>query len=477
MTQNWLATFALWSWPLVAIWFYKTLPLNRAMTWTILGGMLLLPVGAVIKLSPGIPQLDKDSIPNLAALLGCVIARRRPRFLSRIGFAEVLLLMSLVYPIITSALNGDTIYAGVNTILPGIGFYDGVSAVEYQFIYLLPFFLGRQFLRNAADSTEILRILAIAGLLYSIPMLIEIRLSPQLHYWVYGYVPSAFDQEVRDGGYRPMVFMGHGLIVAFFTMTSVVAAAALWRARIRVAAAPPITVAAYLSVLLVLSKGVAALLYGLVLVPLVCLAKPRVQVRVAVVFATIALAYPLARMSDLVPTSLMLESSASYDQDRAQSLEFRFVQEEQLLQRASQRFMFGWGRFGRNLVYDEWGKDISVTDGFWIITIGEYGLFGFLAVFGLLAFPIVSAAAALRFTQSARDGAFLAALALVLGINMINQLPNASINPWTWLLSGALLGRAEALRATIRRPAIRRGFQSLIPTLADNVVEGFEDPV
>ena len=130
--------------------------------------------------------------------------------------------------------------------------------------------------------------------------------------------------------------------------------------------------------------------------------------------------------------------------------------EKQLLERASQRFIFGWGRFGRGLIYDsESGKDTSITDGFWIITIGQFGLFGFLAEFGLLTFPIFSAAAALRFTESARDGVFLAALALILGINIFDLLPNASITPWTWLLSGALLGRAEALRAAFRRPAIR----------------------
>ena len=45
-----------------------------------------------------------------------------------------------------------------------------------------------------ADSEEILRVLIIAGLVYSVPMLFEIRLSPQLHNWIYGYYPSQFVQ-------------------------------------------------------------------------------------------------------------------------------------------------------------------------------------------------------------------------------------------------------------------------------------------
>ena len=57
--------------------------------------------------------------------------------------------MSVIGPFITSELNGDIIYVGGNTILPGVGHYEALSAVVNQFIFLLPFFLGRQFLRNA----------------------------------------------------------------------------------------------------------------------------------------------------------------------------------------------------------------------------------------------------------------------------------------------------------------------------------------
>src|SRR5258708_11362367 len=115
--------------------------------------------------------------------------------------------------------------------------------------------------------------------------------------------------------------------------------------------------------------------------------------------------------------------------------------------------MFGWGRFGRNRIYDEdTGKDLSITDGTWIITMGQFGFFGFLAEFGLLSLAVVRATSALKYTQTAHDQVFLAALALILAINMIDLLPNSSLSPWTWLLAGALLGRAEALRARARKP-------------------------
>ena len=208
---------------------------------------------------------------------------------------------------------------------------------------------------------------------------------------------------------------------------------------------------AYLSGLLVLCKSLASFGYALILVPLVRYTKPRIQLRVALVFATIALSYPMLRMAELVPTKQILEMADSISADRASSLELRFENEEGLMARASQRLLFGWGRWGRSCVYDEAsGKDISFTDGRWIIVIGSFGLFGFFTEFGLLALPIFRAASALRFAKSPQDKIYLSALSLILAVNIFDLVPNSGLTSWTWLMAGALLGRAEALRVAIR---------------------------
>lgn len=448
---NLVATLALLVWPLVALYLYRTRPLAQATLWTILGAQMLLPVGAEIKLHEGIPGLDKVSLPNIATLIGCLLLVQRPsRMWRRFGFAGVLILMNLVGPFITAELNGDPIIVG-NTVLPSETHYDAVSAAFNQFLFVLPFFVGRLVLRGSTENEETLRVLAIAGLLYSIPMLLEIRLSPQLHFWLYGYYPSEFLQQMRENGFRPVVFMGHGLIVAFFAMTTAVAAAALWRIRSPIMRLQPGIVTGYLSVLLVLCKSLGALSYGAVLVPLVRLATPRLQLRVALVLVSVALLYPLLRTTDLFPTTGMVEVAKSISGERANSLEFRFTNEDRLLQRASQRLFFGWGRFGRSRVYDESGKDVSVTDGFWIIVLGTYGLFGFIAEFGLLVFPVVRAVSAVKFVESKREAVLLGALALIIATNVVDLLPNATISPWTWLLAGALLGRVESIWASARR--------------------------
>jgi hypothetical protein len=453
MTPNWLSTFALIFWPVVALYLYETRPVNQATLWTILGGFLLLPVGAAIKLEM-IPQFDKISIPNLAALIGCMLVLRgTPRLWYGFGLPEVLLLMWLLGPFITSEFNTDSLTYG-SIFLPATTLYDALSAVVAQFIFMIPFFLGRQLMRNSADNEEILRSLVIAGLIYSPLLILEMRMSPQLHTWVYGYFPHSFGQQMRAGGFRPVVFLGHGLVVAFFVMTTAVAAAAFWRTQTKTLHLPAAGITTYLGAILILCKSLGSLLYGVVLVPMVRFVKPRGQVGLAIICATIAFSYPLLRAADLVPTEVMISAAKMVEEERGDSLKTRFDQEQQLLEHASHRLLFGWGRFGRSRVYDaESSKDVSITDGHWIITMGEYGVFGFVAEFGLLALTVFRAASALRFIQPERDRIYLTTLALIVAINMVELLPNATLSPWTCLLAGALLGRAEALRGASRVPS------------------------
>jgi hypothetical protein len=231
-------------------------------------------------------------------------------------------------------------------------------------------------------------------------------------------------------------------------MTAAVAAAALWRTGERVAGVPSGLVTGYLGAVLVLCKSLGAFVYGAVLMPLVRFARPHLQVRIALVLVVIALLYPTLRAADLFPTRSFLDAAMSASADRAQSLEFRFENEDQLLARAWERFWFGWGRFGRNRIFDdESGEDVSVTDGRWIITMGQFGFIGFLGEFGLLALSVIAAASALKYAPSEQDRVHVAALALIVAINTVDLLPNSALSPWTWLLVGALLGRAEELRS------------------------------
>lgn len=438
---NTLAHIALFSWPLISIPLFFVLRLPVAFAISILGADLLLPAGLEVKFEM-IPAFDKSTIACLSAAIGCSLsARRLPFSLSSFRAFNVLVVAYLISPFVTSALNGDPVQSG-DRILPGVGLYDAGSAFILQFILISPLLLGRQIIRTDRDVLDIFRVLVISGTLYSVLLLLEVRISPQLHYWVYGFYPSQFAQSIRGGGFRPMAFMGHGLLASLFLMSSVVAAAVFWRLRRQIIGFPAAGVTAYLAAVLIACKSLGSFLYGLLLTPLVRWSSPRTQIRVAAVLAVISLAYPVLRTYDLFPQELIVSIARSISEDRASSLDFRFVNDDRLLAKASERFWFGWGRYGRNRIYDEYGSEV-VTDGRWIITFGQFGAFGFICEFGLLALPIFYAFGLSRHMRSKQAAILLGALALIQAARMIDQLPNASINPWAWLIAGALFGKAE----------------------------------
>lgn len=449
---NALAYVALIVWPLVILIMFRRLSTERALIWSILGGYLLLPPVARFD-PPLIPLLDKATIPTLTAFVICAkLYGRGVVALPKSRPACLLLLLFIVSPAGTVITNFEPILFARGG-MPGLSIQDALSAMLSQIITILPFLLAGNLLATERAQREILVALMVAGLAYSIPMLVEIRLSPQLNVWIYGFFQHGFDQMIRYGGYRPIVFLEHGLWVAFFALMAFCSALALARL------APPeermrrMMVAIYLGVMLVLCKSASPLIYACLLVPLLLFASSRTQLRVAALLATIVVAYPLLRSFELVPVDGILSLARSIDLERASSLQFRLENEEMLLRHASSKPIFGWGAWGRNFVYDfVTGDRITTVDGRWIVVIGISGYLGYLAEFGLLALP---ALALLR--QAGRGGVaaippYAGPLSLIFAANLVDLLPNATLIPFTWLIAGALHGYAQALRT--RTPTV-----------------------
>lgn len=446
-TATWAAIIVIFAWPMVSAALYLARPPLEATLWTILGGLLLLPATFTIKI-PMVPALDKTSVPNLCAFVAYLaLANRLSRKLSKLGAAEIFVVLYILGPVLTSAYNNDAIFVG-SRLLPSVGLYDGISALLSEILILLPFFVGRRLFQGSADTQLILRVLTMAGLLYSLPILFEIRMSPQLSNWIYGFFPSGMASEARSGGFRPVVFMANGLAVASFMATSFLAATALWRTRVAITPVPPGGLSGFLALVIILCKSAGALTYTVLGGVIIRLVTPKTQVRIAVFLVSVGLLYPVLRVTDLFPDHVILDTASLFSHERTESLRFRFEQEDQLLDRAMQRPLLGWGRYGRSRVYDEnSGSDTSFTDGAWIITLGQFGLLGFLAQFGLLALPVFRALSAFDYVRSDKDRIYLSTLTLIVALTFIEQLPNSSISAWTWLLVGALLGRTEYLKA------------------------------
>lgn len=447
------------AWPLVALWLFRRLGVERGLIWTILGGYLLLPPLVAVNF-PVVPDLDKDSIPALAALvIGLALTGKGVSLLPDNPFGKMLILIFVMSPFATILTNAEAVPRGPMWI-NGVSIYDSLAAVANQGLAILPFFLARRYLAEASAQRQLLVALVVAGLVYSVPMLIEARLSPQINVWVYGFFQHDFFQTIRFGGYRPVVFLPHGLWVAFFTLTCLLAAAALWRENVTGSRLKLTGIALYLALMLVICKSAGPLVYAAAMLPLLLLVSRRAQVLLAAGIATLVILYPLLRGLHLVPMEAIIATAQGINADRAASLAFRVTNEEALLNHANLKPWFGWGGYGRNLLYDpQTGAGLSIADGAWIITLGIYGWLGYLAQFGLLVLPLMLLAYETLKNPQEGIAAPVAALALILAANLLDLLPNATLEPLTWLMAGALLGQAEILRQERRVIAGIRGIR------------------
>jgi hypothetical protein len=457
-SPNIIAYLMLIIWPMVCWQLWRRLDPARALIWTILGGYLIMPPMTALDF-PLIPDLDKIAIPNLMALICAVwLLKDKITFLPAGAVGKGLILLFVLAPFATVLTNGDPLEFQQRTI-QGMRFYDSVAAVANQAIALLPFFLGRRYLGTPAGTRAVLVALVAAGLAYSVPMLIEARFSPQMNVWVYGFFQHDFFQTIRQGGYRPVVFLPHGLWVAFFALMALLASLVMLRESPAEAQPKAVLILIYLFYMLLVCKSAGPLVYLVSIGPLLIFAPTRVQILVAAVMAALVIAYPILRGAHLVPLDQILDFASSFSVDRAYSLQFRIENEEILLDRAQERPWFGWGGYGRNFLRDPiTGEMTNIADGAWIIVLGMNGWLGYIAEFGLTALPLLALAREVL-VRGAVISRTTAALALILAANMVDLLPNATHIPFTWLMAGALMGEAERM-ASLRRDVVRAAEQA-----------------
>ncbi|MDP3194730.1 hypothetical protein [Tabrizicola sp.] len=441
---NAFAYLVLLSFPLFAVVLFRLLPLQRALIWTMISGHLLLPSSMHIKI-PMVPLIDRALVPAVTALVLCALMAPRQqiatnlqaRFGRQVIF--VLLAMTLLTPFLTVLQNTEPLIQG-RSYLPGLSLYDAFSMISTILATLIPLWLGLRYLNTRDGHRALLEAFVISAVLYTFPALIEIRLSPQLHSWIYGFFPHDFVQHIRDGGFRPVVFLNHGLMVGIYFCIGVISAAVLFR-ETRREGRPSwkwFIAMLWLAGVLVLSKALSALILTVIFGSAVLFLGRRLQVMLAVVVAVVVMFYPMLRGAGWIPVETVYNFALSISEDRAASLRFRLDNEDALLEHANKKPLSGWGSWGRNQLYDPAsGEMISTTDGMWIIFIGMFGWIGYIGRFGLLTAPILFFA--LRHRQL---GASLITpgLMIVLAANLIDLLPNAGLVNYVWLMAGAILG-------------------------------------
>lgn len=439
------ANIVLFGWPLVVLLLFRSLSKPTAFLAAIIAGYLLLPTQLTLDL-PILPALNKDSIPVLTAFFVILLQAQKPDesllsgWVPRSWVARFLLALLIGSAAMTALTNTDQLaYGGL--VLPGLRPWDVLSTILTTLVLILPFLLGRKLLAHPAQQIQVMLALAVSAGLYSFLALYEVRMSPQLNNMIYGFFPHSFAQHIRGDGFRPIVFLSHGLWLAIFLAMAILSALATARLTRQSRRFIFFWLGIWLLLTLILSKSLGALVISLCLAPVVLVLAPRQQLLVASILAGIALVYPMLRGAEIIPVDQITAWAESISAERAQSFSFRVQNEELLLEKAQERPLFGWGGWGRNFVYDETGQGVSIiADGYWVLIIGLGGWARYLGEFGLLCLPVFL----LVFRREKTGfGMETALLTLVLTANLIDLLPNATITPLTWMIAGALWGRLE----------------------------------
>ncbi len=426
-----LVYIVMFGWIPVVLYLFRWVPAQRALVVSFITAWLFLPQ-AKFPL-PVFPEYTKMSATCYGVLLATIVFDVE-RFKSfQIGWLDLPMLVWCLCPLASSITNG-------------LGWYDGISEFNAQTTtWGVPYYLGRLYLNNLEGLRKLAIGIFTGGLIYIPLCLLEIRISPQLHRIVYGFAAREnFAQEIRYGGYRATVFMESGLMVGAWMMAAALIGVWLWKTGVIKQMwgipASRLVVALLITVVLVKATGACFLLVmGLVIL---FVAKWfRTSKLLLLLIATISLYIFVGANGTFSGNQIVSIVSTGVNQDRAQSLEFRFDNEKILSDKARQRMVFGWGGWGRSRVNDEWGKDISVTDSLWIIAFGTKGAVGLISLTASLLLP------AIAFVQrypaklwSHPKVAPAAALAVLLVLYMLDCVLNAMINPIYTLACGGIAG-------------------------------------
>lgn len=436
-----LIPITLFGWIPVVLVLFSLLPARKAVIAAYLFAWLFLPVAGYDL--PGFTEYNKITATTVGVFLGILIFDNDRLRSLRLSLLDLPMLCFCISPLLSSLANG-------------LGGYDGLSGTSYKFLtWGLPYFTARLYFSSLTGMKDLAFFIVLGGLAYVPLCLWEVRMSPQLHQNVYGVMQHAFDQTRRGGGFRPMVFMHHGLMLGMWMAMATLLCAHLWlsRARRDIAGAPMwlCTGALFVTTVLCKSSGATLLLF-VGMAALFVMQRVRTALPILGLIMIPAL-YITLRANDTWGGEQAIAAASMISEDRAGSLRFRLEAEDKLSVHAMQRPLFGWGTWGRNFVARGDGSDrMVIADGLWILTLGTQGLFGVVSLFlsGLLpVFAFLRRYPARVWHTPAISSAAVCGVAL--SLYMIDNLMNAMVNPIFMLMAGGLAG--VALR---RKPLGRR---------------------
>ncbi|MGD9973166.1 MAG: hypothetical protein AB7S77_08915 [Desulfatirhabdiaceae bacterium] len=429
-----LVPVVMFGWIPVVLALFAKLPARTAVIAGFMVAWLFLPMASYPL--PGIPDYTKMSATCAGVFLAAAIydSERLKRF--RPEWVDLFMAIWFLSALPSSLVNG-------------LGAYDGTAVAFEQFVkWGMPYLVGRLYLGDLDGLRQLATAMVISGLAYVPFCVFELIMSPQLHNMFYGFHQHHFAQTMRDGGFRPMVFMQHGLMAATWMTSASLLGIWLWfcgslrsflgiRMEFWLLILVPVTFA------LKSMGAVSLLIMGLGVLIVTSITRKGILIGLMLI---IPIVYMVLRGGGWWTGDNLVSQIEKIHEERAASLQFRLDNEAILAEKAMIQPVFGWGGWGRALIYDEDGKKISVTDGLWVIVLGERGIFGLTFLTLVILGPVCMLAyryPVKNWGQS--DIAPASGLAMLLILYMIDSLLNAMVNPIFMLAAGGLMGLKTTL--------------------------------
>ncbi len=427
-----VAYLALLGYPAVVVGLFLFLRPREAVFWSYFLGWLYLPLGAIDL--PGLPAYGKFTTSSIL-IVPCIFlfdpgSMARWRW-SWVDGAVVMLVMS---PFVASITNS-------------LGVYDGISALlSPLLVYGIPYVTGKLYLQDAKGVASFSRNFVFAALTYTPLCLLETRLSPLFHYWIYGYSGRAswsYDGRFGPFGWTPTVFMNSAFEVSLLMTMATLLTFWTWRTK-----APPFQYSPMpTGYLFFFFFGILVLCKKLTGVVLSSLGLLLLKVRSRSLFLAIAsfpMLYVICFSTGVWRGEGLSSNIAMLSKERANSLQYRLDGDIVLITKAMEKPLFGWGGWGRNRIYNEEGRDTSVTDSMFLISLGTMGFVGLLSQMVMYLGP-ATVYFAFHFDEYSKLAAqsaiqFYLPLSLILVLHAIDDLFNAFPNPIYPLIAGGVAG-------------------------------------
>lgn len=441
--MNALVPIVLFGWIPVVLVLFCLLPTRRAIITAFIAGWLFLPV-ATFEIQ-GVPNFSKASVTSLAVVLGIVLFDVGRLGAFRWRWCDLPIALWLLVPLASSLSNGR-------------GVYDGISGVvDSAILWGVPYLAGRLYLNNIRALRELAVGIVIGGMAYVPLCLFEIRMSPQLHTMVYGFHQHVFAQTMRFGGWRPTVFLEHGLAVGMWMTGATLLAMWLWRTRAtrHIANLPMSLIVTVMFTTTILCKSVGAIgLLGIGTAGLLMTRWSR-SAKIMLVILAIAPGYLTARIVFNWEGRELVDLATLIEPDRAKSLQVRLDNEDRITEHALQRPLVGWTRWGEYRAVDDGGARV-VTDSLWIVALGQTGLIGLTSMVATLLLPAVIFMRRTRLRNWHRPSlAPVAGVATLLMLFMIDSMLNSMLNPVYLLGGGGLISLTRSqMGSALRKTAV-----------------------